>query len=369
MNGTLEIPKTNSSDNEIEYDIPTTRYIGSKRRFLDFLHASTKHLVSNDTVALDLFGGSGIVSYHLKRLGATVFYNDYLRFNWWIGKALIENDAAQLSKADIDSLLEVKSGRNYPSFIQDTFIDCYYTDAENKWLDIVSTNIRRLRKDSKKAAAYYALFQACMIKRPWNIFNRANLSFRFEERRRSFGNKTTWDTPFEEMFRRFCKEINAAAFGNEHENRALNERVEDMLLVRIRPRPDIVYIDPPSGRSPSSLLDYYDLYHFLEGLAYYEIWGSMIDPESPIKGLTPIENSWSSPDKLKSAWKKCLESFSQATLIISYRSPGFPKLKWLETELKAIGKDVEIHTKNGTSRMITPSNQRPDMYEHIMIAQ
>jgi hypothetical protein len=39
---------------------------------------------------------------------------------------------------------------------------------------------------------------------------------------RSFGNKTTWDTPFEVHFHAFVREANRAVFNNQRNNRALN---------------------------------------------------------------------------------------------------------------------------------------------------
>ena len=100
-----------------------------------------------------------------------------------------------LNDQDIDFILEKHPKINYPSFIYDTFHDIYFTDEENKWLDMVITNIRKIKNKYKQALAYYALFQSCIIKRPYNLFHRKNLYIRTAEVERSFGNKKTWDTP------------------------------------------------------------------------------------------------------------------------------------------------------------------------------
>lgn len=62
---------------------PTTRYQGSKRRLLPWLYEHFKKL--NFHSALDLCGGTSIVSYLLKKMGKEVTYNDILKFNYWIG--------------------------------------------------------------------------------------------------------------------------------------------------------------------------------------------------------------------------------------------------------------------------------------------
>ena len=369
MNVVINDANKEDSLGKIPYEVPTTRYVGSKRRYLELIYDVTKNSVSKDSVILDLFGGSGVVSYLFKKQGARIIYNDYLKFNWWIGKALIENSGRELKESDVESLLEEKETRNYPTFIRTTFRNYYYTDDENRWLDIVSGNIRHLRKESKKAAAYYALFQSCLIKRPWSLFNRMNLSFRLAEVQRNFNNKTTWDTSFETMFRRFCDEINQVAFNNNHEHIVLNKNAEDLSFDLMEQKPTLVYIDPPSGRTQSGLLDYLRLYHFLEGLANYPKWHELIDYESNNSRLKSRRNSWNDPAELKSAWKKCIQSFKDTTIVVSYRSPGFPKLSWIKEVLKSQKQNVEVYTQNGLSRIVTSTNQNPEINEHILIAE
>ena len=68
---------------------PTTRYQGSKLKFVDWIWDCLKDVPFQ--TALDAFGGTGCVGYRLKQEGKTVTYNDILPFNYIIGKALIEN--------------------------------------------------------------------------------------------------------------------------------------------------------------------------------------------------------------------------------------------------------------------------------------
>ncbi|NUQ07011.1 MAG: hypothetical protein HUU31_24225 [Anaerolineae bacterium] len=55
----------------------------------------------------------------------------------------------------------------------------------------------------------------------YNLFHRANLYMRTAKVERTFGNKVTWDTPFETHFRQFAGEANQAVFDNERENLAI----------------------------------------------------------------------------------------------------------------------------------------------------
>jgi len=52
---------------------PTIRYQGSKRKIVDWIHANIKNLEFH--TVLDAFGGSGSVSYSLKKMGKSVTYD------------------------------------------------------------------------------------------------------------------------------------------------------------------------------------------------------------------------------------------------------------------------------------------------------
>ncbi|MBI5559657.1 MAG: DNA adenine methylase, partial [Deltaproteobacteria bacterium] len=162
---------------EDEPTFPSTRFQGSKLKIVDWIWDAIENL-DFDT-ALDTFGGTGCVAYMLKKKGKKVTYNDILKFNRYIGLALIENDNVKLTEQDVDFLLSRHRKIEYPTFVYDTFKDIYFTDDENQWLDMATTNINLLDDIYKKALAYFALFQACISKRPFNLFHRKNLYIRF----------------------------------------------------------------------------------------------------------------------------------------------------------------------------------------------
>ncbi len=121
---------------------PSTRYQGSKRRLTDWIWDAVSDL-EFDTV-LDAFGGTGAVAYMFKQRGKEVTYNDILAFNHVTGKALIENRHVTLSEADVGYALTEHPGVQYPSFVQETFSGIFFTERENRWIDIAVTNIGQL---------------------------------------------------------------------------------------------------------------------------------------------------------------------------------------------------------------------------------
>ncbi len=313
---------------------PRTRYQGSKAKLVNWIWDKLSQY--RFKTCLDAFGGTGTVAYRLKQEQKQVTYNDYLKFNFWIGRALIENSDTQLRDLDVDWILKPQNF-SYPSFIADTFTDIYFTDDENRWLDQVITNIHCIREVYKKALAYFALAQSCIIKRPYNLFHRRNLYIRMAEVERSFGNKTSWDRPFEEWFRQFVEEANKAVFDNGKANRALNQDVFE-----IEGDFDLVYFDPPYISEKGAAVDYRDFYHFLEGLTDYQHWPDRIDMRSKHRRLLPAPNIWTDKSQIYRAFERVFEKYADSILVVSYRSDGIPSVSELVNLLKRFKSEVRI---------------------------
>lgn len=234
---------------------PSTRYQGSKAKLIEWIWGQIADL--DFETCLDAFGGTGSVAYRLKQAGKSVTYNDILKFNYHIGEALIANSTVRLSLQDAQTLLHPHSHTQYSTFIQDNFHDIYFTDTENAWLDQTIANIGQLDAPYRFGLAFFALCQACIVKRPYNLFHRKNLYVRFADVERSFGNKASWDRPFEEWFPIFVEEANQAVFDNGQVNRALNLDALD-----VPGDYDLVYVDTPYIPKSGVGVDYLDFYHF-----------------------------------------------------------------------------------------------------------
>lgn len=319
---------------------PSTRYQGSKLKITEWLWENIKH-IGFETV-LDAFGGTGCVSHMLKSKFKEVTYNDILNFNFQIGKGLVENSHEQLSKNEIEMLLTRHNHFDYKTVIQDNFKDIYFTDEENVLLDVVAQNIFNMKDSYRKNIAYFSLFQSCIIKRPYNLFHRKNLYVRTADVERNFGNKTTWDTPFEVYFKKFADEANQAIFENGKNNRAVNFDVFD-----ISGKFDLVYIDTPYISQNGVGVNYHDFYHFLEGMVQYPSWQNSIDYKSKHRRLMSVKNVWNDKKAIYGAFDKLFAKYQNSTLVISYRSDGIPSVKELEELLKKYKKEVLEISKVG----------------------
>ncbi|WP_296853414.1 DNA adenine methylase [uncultured Methanobrevibacter sp.] len=329
--------KINTSYDSFKF--PSTRYQGSKLKLCDWIEDETKYL--DFTTVLDAFGGTGCVSYTYKKMGKQVTYNDLLNFNYQFGKALIENNETTLNEEDIHFILKKHDDIEYKTIIQDNFKDTYFTDEENKWLDMVIANMNALNNEYKFALAFFALSQACIIKRPYNLFHRKNLYMRTSDVKRSFGNKKTWDTPFQDWFLKFVDEANNSIFNNKQDNISLN--LDAMEIPNVSEY-DLVYIDTPYISSKGSTVDYYGFYHFLEGMLIYDEWEDNIDYKSKHNRLIPKKNVWNDKKAITNEFDKLINKYQDSILVISYRSDGIPSKEKLEEIISQYKSNVAVKT-------------------------
>lgn len=306
---------------------PTTRYQGSKRKIIPWIYENLKDIEFHNV--LDACGGSGSVSYLFKKMGKAVTYNDHLKFNSLIGKAIIENQNVNLIDEDVSNL--INNTLDTPNLISRIFQGIYYLDNENAWLDRIGYGILNMNHyaghvlEYKKAIAYYALFQACLTKRPFNLFHRNNLYIRTAEVERNFGNKTTWEKDFEDVFKAFIKEANALVFDSGAPCRAINCSILEVEQTDF----DLVYIDPPyftkGGTNETS--NYLKCYHFLEGLAKYAEWDSLIDKRTPTLRISEEDPLSFNRQNILSGIRLLIEKFYNSKIVISYKNGGTPAIE------------------------------------------
>jgi adenine-specific DNA methylase len=315
---------------------PSTRYLGSKRKLLDLLAEVFAGLEFE--TALDPFCGSGAVAYLLKCLGKSVDASDALEFNATSARALVANDSATLGEATAELVADLPRTGDPPGFVEQTFDEVFFERGENRFVDQILPRIGEL-DPARRDLALHALGQACLAKRPYNLFHRANLAMRRREVSRSFGNKTTWDTPFPQLIVRFAAETDRAVFTGRSRCRA---RCADISDVDLAAR-DLVYLDPPYVAANGTGVDYLDYYHFLEGLCAPPGWADRILHRYKHKPLEGRGTSpWCNPSRIGEAFAAALGGCGRAIVVVSYRSDGVPSVEEIANMLIRAGKSVEV---------------------------
>lgn len=327
---------------EQQHKYPPTRFMGSKSKLLDAIWDVSKEF-EFDTV-LDLFSGSGVVSYMYKCHGKEVTANDYMAMAATFSKALVENNQTLLFPDEVDEiLLETEND----GFVERVFKGLYFTDEENHLIDIIRANIDRLADPYKQSIAMSALIRACTKKRPRGIFT-------YTGQRYNDGRKDLQKS-LEQQFREAVGIINDAVFDNGKKNRS---SWSDSLALE-KQHYDLVYIDPPYY-TPQSDNEYVRRYHFVEGLA--RNWdGVEIQNDTKTKKFKSYPTPFSSRDGAVTAFQSLFSKYADSILIVSYSSNSQPAkeemidlISQVKTSVKVI--PVDYTYSFGTRKTVKRNN-------------
>lgn len=302
---------------------PSTRYMGSKEKLLPYI-ADVASNFEYDSV-LDLFSGSGVVSYMFKTLGKEVIANDYMAMSHYFTKAMVENNSVTLSKKELDDLFLYDP--NESRFVRQTFNGLYFSDKENEVIDRVRFNIEKLASPYKRAIAICALIRACIKKRPRGIFTYTGL--RYDDGRLDLR------TSLEDHIYNAVEIINNAVFDNDKQSSSKNS---DAMM--IRKKADLVYIDPPYY-SPHSDNEYVRRYHFVEGLA--RNWdGVDMQWHTKTKKFKNYPTPFSTRIGAEDAFDKLFKKLKNSIIIVSYSSNSLPTKDQLISIMSKHKKNVDV---------------------------
>ena len=303
---------------------PTTRFMGSKNKLLTEIWAVASQFDFESV--LDLFSGSGIVGYMFKSYGKSVISNDYMAMSAMFAKAMIENNEITLSKDEAFALLELRQPVDY--FVETKFQGLYFSDANNRLIDILRANIKAIKNPYKHAIAMSALIRACLKKRPRGIFT--YIGHRYDD-----GRKDLLMT-FRSQFLEAVDLVNAAVFNNGKNNKARNG---DAMTMQNRDT-GLVYIDPPYY-SPFSDNEYVRRYHFVEGLARDWV-GVEIQEHTLTKKFKSYPTPFSSRKGAAEAFDRLFKRYRESLLVVSYSSNSQPTLDEMVTLMNKYKRYVEV---------------------------
>jgi len=332
---------------------PSTRFMGSKSKILQPIQNA---IISQqcDTV-LDLFSGSGVVSYMLKACGKQVISNDYMAFSTAISKALIENNAITLPQKVARSLLKTNNASDH--FVEQTFEGLYFTTDENRLIDTIRANIKSLDNPYAGAIATSALVRACFKKRARGIFT--YVGQRYDDGRKDL------NTSLSDHFLIAVDTLNNAVFDNGKINSA--SRLD---ALQTDFHPDLVYIDPPYY-SPHSDNEYVRRYHFVEGIAC-DWQGVEMQWETKTRKFKNYPTPFSTKKGTYAAFDKLFSMYRNSTMVVSYSSNSKPSKEQMLELLGQYKSNIEVVSVNhrysfGNQRHKVDNNNN-EVSEFIFIA-
>lgn len=317
----LKLVPDSLSNQALKY--PPTRYMGSKSKILPHIRDVIRQF--DYTSVLDLFSGSGVVSYMLKSEGKEVISNDYMALGATYSKALIENNTVTLPISAAEPLLTPASDSDH--FVQKTFEGLYFEDQDNALIDNIRANIKHLRSPYERAIATSALIRACFKKRPRGIFT--YVGHRYDDGRKDL------KISLKDHFLDAVTAVNNAVFDNGQRNRS---RRGDAMTVRLHP--DLVYMDPPYYSTQSDN-EYVRRYHFVEGIAC-DWQGVEMQWHTKTKKFKSYPTPFSTKTGAHSAFDRLFRKFQDSILVVSYSSNSLPTLDEMVALMAKYKQHVEV---------------------------
>lgn len=308
MNPTLALEKPAFSWKTFDQmsKFPSTRYMGSKYKLLNFIWDNVKDLEFHSV--LDAFSGSGCVGYMFKTKGKRVATNDVLRYSACIASATVENNNEIIGDYELNLL--ISSPAKTDGFIRKTFEGLYFEEEEYHFMEKIMHKISLLGSKHKKSIVIAALCKACIKKRPRGIFTYTGS--RYDDGRKDLR------LSIEEHFINSINEFNDAVFDNGQKHQTFLGDIFDLQENGY----GLVYIDPPyfSLRSDN---DYLRRYHFVEGLCSY--WRSAeIDFSTKTKKLKKQTTRFDSRQAVYKTFDDLFSMFPNSILAVSYSSNSLP---------------------------------------------
>ena len=330
---------------------PATRFMGSKQKLLQEIWSIAAQFEAEKII--DLFSGSGIVSYMFKAQGKSVFSNDYMAMSATFSKAMVENNTTILSPSVAERLLIPQKEADH--FVARTFQGIYYTDEENALIDTLRMNIADLHNPYERAIAMTALIRACTKKRPRGIFTYTG--HRYDDGRKDL------QKSLEEHFLTAVEAVNAAVFDNGEVNRS---RWGDAMTLRASA--DLVYMDPPYYSTLSDN-EYVRRYHFVEGLA--RDWqGVEIQEHTLTKKFKSYPTPFSTRLGAAEAFDRLFRKFAASVLIVSYSSNSLPtqdEMLALMAKYKAHVEVIPVDYKYSFGNQATAKTHRNAVQEYLFV--
>ena len=328
---------------------PTINYIGNKEKIVSWIIS----LIPKDaTSILDVFCGGCSVGYAAKQKGLTVYTNDILTINYYIGKALIENESISLGKDDVDRIFH---GEPFEGFMFENYANKFYFPEECMQLDLYRKNILQIENEYKRALAFILMRRAMIRKMPYSRFTirwdkicqlrDEQYSYEHYKRPRSYHNKS-----FRFHFEDNMDEYNSSVFSNVKQNRAYNLDVFDAIKTIDA---DVIYLDPPYA---GTMNDYFGFYGLLD---------SYINGRQTV----PFENNFMDRKTIVEQFDKLFSSLSKFKYwMLSYNSRSKPTKDELFSIISKYASSVEVYEMPYAYKVTGKEKKNKDV-EYLFIAR
>jgi len=308
------------------HELPQTQYLGSKQRLAKWIFECSPRDI--ETV-FDAFSGTSSVGYYFKTQGKRVISNDFLKFNYHIGKAVIENKDIILTQKDIDLLLQ--KNKKAGSLVEEVFAEVFFEKDQAQFLDNFRANIDLLNNEYKKSFAFTVMNRALTRKVLLGHFAHLK-ALEYSRTPERVKRNPTIVRHIKDLFLELVNEYNDSVFDNEKNNQVYCE--DTISLIKKLKNVDLAYFDPPyCGCHP----DYQAFYHFLE--TFVEYWKDKKFINGTKQYFPKKKSGFVQKSEIINSFRKLFESSKHIPYwLISYNSKSYPDKGTIEDLIKQFKK-------------------------------
>jgi len=333
------------------------RYYGCKTKLLDYIEeVATKLPVKEGAIFFDIFSGTTAVGKHFKRLGFTVYSNDFLEFAYSLAVTNIQtNTIPKFEKLGIkDDVIDflnnlpTKSGFFTKTYSPYRNSKRQYLSIENaKKVDTIREKIHEWKSNKKITDTEYYYLISSLINAVSLVANVTGTYAAFLK---------TWD---KRAFKTLKLE-HGDIFDNKKKNKAFHS---DANLLVGKYDVDILYLDPPYNAR-----QFASNYFLLELIA--DGWFDRVPEIYGNAGMRPYEHQksdYSISRKAEEALSDLISKAKAKYIMLSYNDEGIIPLPNIMKILKSRGDVVEYKKDHKRYRAINQDGSKIITKEHLFL--
>jgi len=328
---------------------PKVNYIGNKEKLSSWI---CDHLPKDTNSIFDAFSGGSSIGYEAKKRGYKVYSNDILKVNYYLAKALIENNHITLNQEDLNTIFQ---GKPLKGFMYKHYSNVYFFEDECMELDLYKKNIKKLNCEYKQALAFSLIRRAMIRKMPYSRFTinwekikllrDEEYSYAKYKRKRAYHNQS-----IKFHFLDNLESYNSAIFDNNKSNKAYNS---DIFKIVNKIQADIIYIDPPYS---GTMNDYFGFY-------------GLIDNYISSRNLKPFKNNFIDKKTVINLFKKLFSNLKNYKYwLISYNNNSYPSKEEMLKILSEFSNNIEVIEKHHLYK-VTGKVKKQDNIEYLFLVK
>ncbi len=228
--------------------INNRRFLGSKFKLLNFIENTVNENCKDIKTVADVFAGTGVVGSLFLKNGKEVYFNDYLKSNYYTYKAFYGSTRIDLKKIEDIINRYNKLETDEENYFSINFGDTYFSKKDCKKIGFIRDNIENKFNNNEINDREKDLLVASLI---YSMDRVANTVGHYDAYRKIKN--------IEDKFFMYMLDVEENGSKKSHiTNLDANDFIKNVKV-------DLVYIDPPYNSR-----QYCDAYHLLENIAEWK---------------------------------------------------------------------------------------------------